>query len=102
MGFLDKLNEALDPDRALQVAMDALIEAVGTRYALDRSPSVYKAGQAAQAACSPATSGTRNTGADVRVEEMIRQIRHVLGDDNLELTITTVEPSSSPRATSAP
>jgi hypothetical protein len=33
--------------------------------------------------------GTRNTGADVRVEEMIRQFRHVVGDDQLEMAIMT-------------
>ena len=37
-------------------------------------------------------SGTRNTGADVRVEEMIRQIRHLLGDLHCELSITTIDP----------
>ncbi|HKV80915.1 MAG TPA: hypothetical protein VJP02_22380, partial [Candidatus Sulfotelmatobacter sp.] len=26
-------------------------------------------------------NGTRNTGSDVRVEEMLRQIRHILGAD---------------------
>jgi polysaccharide pyruvyl transferase WcaK-like protein len=32
-------------------------------------------------------NGTRNTGSDVRVEEMIRQIRHVLGADKCELSV---------------
>ncbi|MBX3277869.1 MAG: polysaccharide pyruvyl transferase family protein [Acidobacteria bacterium] len=32
-------------------------------------------------------NGTRNTGADVRVEEMLRQIRHILGEENSELTV---------------
>src|SRR5271156_646349 len=32
-------------------------------------------------------NGTRNTGSDVRVEEMIRQIRRILGDDNLALSV---------------
>lgn len=31
--------------------------------------------------------GTRNTGSDVRVEEMIRQIRWILGDKNLSLSV---------------
>ncbi len=89
MGFLDKLNKALDPDRALMFAVDALIETAGTRHALDRSPSVYKAGDPLKLLLAGYV-GTRNTGADVRVEEMIRQFRHVLGDDNLELSIMTV------------
>jgi polysaccharide pyruvyl transferase WcaK-like protein len=32
-------------------------------------------------------NGTRNTGSDVRVEEMLRQIRRVLGEENLELSV---------------
>lgn len=34
-------------------------------------------------------NGTRNTGADVRVEEMLRQVRHILGHENLELSVLT-------------
>jgi polysaccharide pyruvyl transferase WcaK-like protein len=34
-------------------------------------------------------NGTRNTGSDVRVEEMLRQIRRVLGEERLELTVMT-------------
>jgi len=94
MGFAETLSRVLDPDRALQAAVDALIEANGTRYALDRSPSKYKAGLPLKLLFA-GYSGTRNTGADVRVEEMIRQVRHVLGDDNLELTITTVNQTLS-------
>ena len=32
-------------------------------------------------------NGTRNTGSDVRVEEMLRQIRHILGAERVELSI---------------
>ncbi|MCI0404121.1 MAG: polysaccharide pyruvyl transferase family protein, partial [Acidobacteria bacterium] len=32
-------------------------------------------------------NGTRNTGSDLRVEEMLRQVRHVLGEDKLELSV---------------
>lgn len=92
MGFLDSVNKLLDPDRALQLSVEALIEAAGTRYALDRSPSVYEPGAPLKLLFA-GYSGTRNTGADVRVEEMIRQVRHVLGDDEVELTITTVDPA---------
>lgn len=34
-------------------------------------------------------NGTRNTGSDVRVEEMLRQVRHVLGADNVDLSVMT-------------
>jgi polysaccharide pyruvyl transferase WcaK-like protein len=32
-------------------------------------------------------NGARNTGSDVRVEEMLRQVRRVLGEDNLALSV---------------
>jgi polysaccharide pyruvyl transferase WcaK-like protein len=32
-------------------------------------------------------NGTRNMGSDVRVEEMLRQIRHILGSDRVELSV---------------
>ena len=34
-------------------------------------------------------NGTRNTGSDVRVEEMLRQVRRVLGAQNLALAVMT-------------
>jgi polysaccharide pyruvyl transferase WcaK-like protein len=34
-------------------------------------------------------NGTRNTGSDVRVEEMLRQVRRILGPENLELSVMT-------------
>jgi polysaccharide pyruvyl transferase WcaK-like protein len=34
-------------------------------------------------------NGTRNTGSDVRVEEMLRQVRRILGDENLRLSVMT-------------
>ncbi len=36
-------------------------------------------------------NGTRNTGSDVRVEEMLRQIRHVLGPWNVDFTMMTFD-----------
>ena len=32
-------------------------------------------------------NGTRNTGSDVRVEEMLRQVRHILGDEKVQLSV---------------
>ncbi|HET7440970.1 MAG TPA: polysaccharide pyruvyl transferase family protein [Terriglobales bacterium] len=32
-------------------------------------------------------NGTRNMGSDVRVEEMLRQIRHILGAENVEFSV---------------
>ncbi len=34
-------------------------------------------------------NGTRNTGSDVRVEEMLRQIRRILGPENVQLSMMT-------------
>jgi polysaccharide pyruvyl transferase WcaK-like protein len=32
-------------------------------------------------------NGTRNTGSDMRVEEIVRQIRRILGDENISLSV---------------
>ncbi len=34
-------------------------------------------------------NGTRNTGSDLRVEEIVRQVRRVLGDGSLEISVMT-------------
>jgi len=34
-------------------------------------------------------NGTRNTGSDVRVEEMLRQVRHILGAENTSFSVMT-------------
>src|SRR5258707_13311074 len=34
-------------------------------------------------------NGTRNTGSDVRVQEMLRQVRHVLGASNVDFSVMT-------------
>ncbi len=34
-------------------------------------------------------NGTRNTGSDVRVEEMLRQVRRILGEKNIRLSVMT-------------
>ncbi|MGH9602275.1 MAG: polysaccharide pyruvyl transferase family protein [Terriglobales bacterium] len=34
-------------------------------------------------------NGTRNTGSDVRVEEMLRQVRRILGGQNLRVSVMT-------------
>jgi len=40
-------------------------------------------------------NGTRNTGSDVRVEEMLRQVRRVLGENNVDLSVMTFDPERS-------
>ena len=34
-------------------------------------------------------NGTRNMGSDVRVEEMLRQLRHILGNDQVDFSVMT-------------
>lgn len=36
-------------------------------------------------------NGTRNTGSDVRVQEMLRQVRQILGADKTELSVLTFD-----------
>jgi polysaccharide pyruvyl transferase WcaK-like protein len=40
-------------------------------------------------------NGTRNMGSDVRVEEMLRQIRHILGAERVELSVMSQNFNSS-------
>lgn len=89
----DQVATAFDTDRALQLSMAAFIEASASRYALDPGAR-WRPGTPLKLLLAGYT-GTRNTGADVRVEEMIRQFRHLLGDDLLDLSILTMDPARS-------
>jgi polysaccharide pyruvyl transferase WcaK-like protein len=86
--LFDKL---VDPDRALQAAMSGLIETAGVKYALEMQQHRYRPGEPLKLLLAGYV-GTRNTGADVRVEEMIRQFRAIFGDDQLELSALTIDP----------
>jgi len=87
-------SRVLDPDRALMRAMDGVIDAAVVRHALDRGGSRFVAGEPLKLLLA-GYQGSRNTGSDVRVEEMIRQIRAVLGDENVELAMVTIEPEKT-------
>lgn len=87
-------NKLTDPDRALQAAMAGCIEAAGVRYALDVKQRRYRPGEPLKLLLAGYV-GTRNTGADVRVEEMIRQFRAIFGDESLELSALTIDPALS-------
>jgi polysaccharide pyruvyl transferase WcaK-like protein len=89
---LDRAADALDPDVALQLAMAAHIESAAARWP-DIPWARWRRGEPLRLLFA-GYSGTRNTGADVRVEEMLRQFRHVLGDE-LDLTILTHDPALS-------
>jgi len=90
--FLEQLRK-VDTDTALMGSMAGLIELAATRYALDAGAQ-WRPGEPLKLLFA-GYAGTRNTGADVRVEEMIRQIRHLLGDDLADLSILTIDPNSS-------
>lgn len=92
-GWVDSARKVADADTALQASMAGLIELAAARYPLDPGAQV-RPGEPLKLLFA-GYSGTRNTGADVRVEEMIRQVRHLLGDDGCELFITTIDPALS-------
>jgi polysaccharide pyruvyl transferase WcaK-like protein len=87
------LHKASDPDRALMGLMASLIEASALRHALDLDPTPLGAGQPLKLLFA-GYCGVRNTGSDVRVEEMLRQVRTILGG-NVELSVLSIEPERS-------
>lgn len=74
--------------------MGSCIDAAGVKYALDVQQRRHRAGDPLKLLLAGYV-GTRNTGADVRVEEMIRQFRAIYGDDQLDLTLMTIDPKLS-------
>ncbi len=89
----DQVPQAFDADIALEASMAGLIELAATRYAVDPGEQ-YAPGKPYKVLLS-GYAGSRNTGADVRVEEMIRQFRHLWGDEHLELSILTINPDAT-------
>ncbi len=87
----DWMKDEVEPDRLLMSTTAALIEAQGMKYALGLGIERWRPGKALKLLFAGYV-GTRNTGADVRVEEMVRQVRHVLGDDAIALTMMTSDP----------
>jgi polysaccharide pyruvyl transferase WcaK-like protein len=93
-GLAERLRSAVqsvDTDVALIASMAAMIEMAATRYALDPGDT-WEPGKPLKLLFA-GYAGTRNTGADVRVEEMIRQVRHLLGDTHCQLSILTSDPA---------
>ncbi len=90
----NQISRALDPDRALQTTMNGLIEATAMRRALAFDGERWTPGSPLKLLLAGYV-GTRNTGADVRVAEMIRQFRHILGAENTAITVMSVDPSRS-------
>ncbi|UJR81048.1 polysaccharide pyruvyl transferase family protein [Sandaracinus amylolyticus] len=88
-----RTKEALDPDRLLQLTMEGLVETARERHESEPSPR-WRPGEPIKLLFAGYV-GTRNTGADVRVEEMLRQFRHLFGDEHCDLSILTIDPSKT-------
>ena len=91
--WFSRVRRNLDADVALQATMAGLIELAATRYAVEPGAQ-WRPGQPLKLLFA-GYSGTRNTGADARVEEMLRQVRHLLGPEHSELYVTTIDPARS-------
>jgi polysaccharide pyruvyl transferase WcaK-like protein len=90
-GALGAARDSLDPDRIVQLGMSGLIEAARVRHESDPTPR-WRPGEPLRLLLAGYV-GTRNTGADVRVEEMVKQFRHLFGDEHLDLSICTIDPA---------
>jgi polysaccharide pyruvyl transferase WcaK-like protein len=88
---LDGAKKALDADAMLGTAMGALIEARASEHRAHPQPA-YRASDPLRLLFAGYV-GSRNTGADVRVEEMLRQFRHLFGDDHVDLSVLTIDPA---------
>lgn len=80
-------------DQALQLWMGGLIELAKLEWTLGFGEG-WRPGRKLKLLFA-GYNGTRNTGSDVRVEEMLRQVVRVLGKQNLELTVMTHNPELS-------
>ena len=83
-------GKVADADLVLQSSMAAMIEWSASRYAVDPGDQ-WRPGEPLKLLFA-GYAGSRNTGADVRVEEMIRQVRFLLGDELADLSILTIDP----------
>src|SRR5690606_41547841 len=90
MGFFSRFKDSLDPDRLLMEAMNGFIEAVAVRRALDYEQETWQPGKPLKLGLAGYV-GTRNTGADVRVEARIRHFRRGVGDDGHERTAMSLD-----------
>ena len=72
-------------DFVLEAWVSAIIEAKKLGWMLGKGQS-WQPGQKLKLLFA-GYNGTRNTGSDVRVEEMLRQIRRILGPENVDFTV---------------
>jgi polysaccharide pyruvyl transferase WcaK-like protein len=72
-------------DFVLEAWVSSIIEAKKLAWMLGRGKS-WQPGERLKLLFA-GYNGTRNTGSDVRVEEMLRQIRHILGPDRVAFSV---------------
>src|SRR5579871_3063620 len=72
-------------DLVLEAWVAGIIESSKTRWMLG-SGQPWQPGQKLKLLFA-GYNGTRNMGSDVRVEEMLRQLRHILGADNVDFSV---------------
>jgi len=72
-------------DAILEAWVSANIERAKARWMLGKNKP-WQAGEKLKLLFA-GYNGTRNTGSDVRVEEMLRQIRHILGADRVAFSV---------------
>lgn len=85
---MEKKSSIFNLDVALQKLMDGFIYLTKKKSQIHSNQ--WKPGEPLKILFA-GYAGARNTGGDVRVEEMIRQIRHILGDENTDLSILTID-----------
>ncbi len=74
-------------DQVLELWVAAAIERTKIAWMLGGG-NAWRPGEPLKLLCA-GYNGTRNTGSDVRVEEMLRQVRCVLGPKNVALSVMT-------------
>ena len=77
----------LDMDVAIEAWVSGLIELNKLEYVLGTGKP-WKPGQRLKLLFA-GYNGTRNTGSDIRVEEIVRQMRQILGAENIAATVMT-------------
>jgi polysaccharide pyruvyl transferase WcaK-like protein len=75
----------LDMDVVLEAWVSGLIELNKLEWMLGAGEA-WKPGEKLKLLLA-GYNGTRNTGSDMRVEEIVRQIRRILGDENISLSV---------------
>lgn len=83
----------LDADLLLEIWVGGLIELNKFQWMLGKGES-WAPGKKLKLLFA-GYNGTRNTGSDVRVQEIIRQVRRILGADNLDLSVMSFDFANS-------